>query len=1002
MATANIVLGFDPPRSSTDDDYCVCEMPLMGWELTTSHVGRVQNDPKDPRQGSYQWHNGAVTNERIDSFSLLPTQTVSNPHSYLENDALFHSEGYPTCRSDYCIGAPTSPDDTITALGLLLGQNMIQAEPQVMFGDTLLFDNLGDSHGSGSRIEVVTTSQSYGRNESMIHVGRCKSDEQNSISQAELAYSSTAQINPQGASGDIAVQRMLADDTYVSESAAPTLRFFKNTPLYCSRFAAQVPEDSVQGDSELTYHGPIHHASIELANSGCFGTQRRVRANHRSAPYTVVYHQERSRGQIYNGNIYGNVKNFNVSHINVGTVIQYLKDHAAKGAMHDSDERFPPPLCHPGTCEVVISRTLDWYGYQAGPRRPIMWIHAPAGYGKTAIAGTLAEHFEQKMNELNFNPLGATFFFWRTSQERNSPARFIVTLACQLAMSVPGLVPHVENVVRGNPMILTKALEVQLKKLIIEPFKALGDTEHLPNRLIIVDGVDECINSDRESRVRKKYAEDQEIVQIRVLDLIRTMASHQLPLSFLILSRPEAWIKQHIQSHQFSGLVEMVDLCEVGDHMQDVETFVRAELSRLQVADENLVQVLLDRAGGHMLFASTVVRHIDCPYDDPPTRLKKILTSRSTSNSDLAHSTPFSSLHELYRQILRSCPEGNHQAMIEVLEDLRASEATFNAAQVDVNRAVSILDHLSGRVPGAGMKAIRGLHAVLNLTGSANDDYLDIGRSSLRFFIHSSFDEFLLDARLSQEFHVDETKGYVRLLSGCLRPVPSIALDSKLDADHLRYAVVAWTPIWHHWVNVPWDNLPAPETPVLLSMFQKLLNVDLTTYFVHAFTDPHLDEVVYDPQLDIGISSAEKGNCIIAHRTCFLYDSEPLAKQAVSHIRASYENAVHHLLKTHHCTKHYNASFFIALTEFLFDFAIPTGEIDEKRWDSDRILHAMKTLKEESPEHFQELMGGVHKTYCDKLMERGHWQEDPEDLDEEKALYARYEDYILEFMHVDE
>ncbi|RXW16388.1 hypothetical protein EST38_g9464 [Candolleomyces aberdarensis] len=68
-------------------------------------------------------------------------------------------------------------------------------------------------------------------------------------------------------------------------------------------------------------------------------------------------------------------------------------------------------------------------------------------------------------------------------------------------MSIPELAPHVEKAVKRNPMILRKALEVQLMKLIVEPFKALGNLEDMPNRLVIVDWLDECINSDQEYRV---------------------------------------------------------------------------------------------------------------------------------------------------------------------------------------------------------------------------------------------------------------------------------------------------------------------------------------------------------------------------------------------------------------------------------------------------------------------------------------------------------------------
>ncbi|KAJ2932403.1 hypothetical protein H1R20_g4726, partial [Candolleomyces eurysporus] len=248
--------------------------------------------------------------------------------------------------------------------------------------------------------------------------------------------------------------------------------------------------------------------------------------------------------------------------------------------MHDSEERYPPPLCHPGTCEAVIGRIEGWYGFEIPPKKKIMWVYAPAGYGKTAVAGTVSKKLESRI-DLKFNPVGATFFFWRTSPERNSPARFIITLAYQLAMSIPELTPLIETAVKRNPMVLNKALEAQLTKLIVEPFKSLGELDDIPHRLIVIDGLDECINSDQESRVEKHYAEDQEHAQIRVLDLILTLRSHQLPLCFLIFSRPEPWIKQHIESGSFQAGTEMLDLYKVGDHMKDVETFVRNELARI-------------------------------------------------------------------------------------------------------------------------------------------------------------------------------------------------------------------------------------------------------------------------------------------------------------------------------------------------------------------------------------------------------------------------------------
>ncbi|KAJ2929908.1 hypothetical protein H1R20_g7171, partial [Candolleomyces eurysporus] len=469
--------------------------------------------------------------------------------------------------------------------------------------------------------------------------------------------------------------------------------------------------------------------------------------------------------------------------ISEGDALQYLHKHSATSAMHDSEERYPPPLCHEGTRDVVISRIEGWYGFETPPEKKIMWVHAPAGYGKTAVAGTVSKKMESR-TDLDFNPVGATFFFWRTSPERNSPARFIITLAYQFTISIPELAPHIESAVKRNPMVLNKALEFQLMKLIVEPFKSLGGIGIMPHRLVIIDGLDECINSDQQSRVKKQYAEDQERVQVRVLELIRTLHSHDLPLCFLILSRPEPWIKRHIESRSFQPITETLDLYQVGDHMKDVEKFVRDELARIadsldpqpggdkEWPGEDIVEDFLWKTGGHMLYAATVIRHIDDPYDNPRQLLQDILNSEFYSTQDLTHSTPFSSLHELYRQILRSCPPKNQLTMIRVLEELLAAEDEFQYGE-QVHAAFNILDRLSGQPPGHGTKALRPLHAVIRLSNNAAESR----RYSL-FLYHSSFAEFLKDQpQPLPDVTINVQKGFSRVLAGCLTALSAITMD---------------------------------------------------------------------------------------------------------------------------------------------------------------------------------------------------------------------------------
>jgi hypothetical protein len=640
------------------------------------------------------------------------------------------------------------------------------------------------------------------------------------------------------------------------------------------------------------------------------------------------------------------------------SVLQFLYEHAATGAMHDSDERYPPPLCYPGTREVMIVRIKDWYGFLTRPNKPIMWIHAPAGYGKTAVAGTISKWLEE-VEGLDFSPLGATFYFWRTSPERNSPLRFIITIAYQLAESIPELAPHIDNAIKRSPMILRKALEVQLMKLIVEPFKALRGLDNMPNRLIIVDGLDECINSDQECRVERRYAEDQEKAQIRILELIHTLQSHRLPLSFLILSRPEAWIKQHIQSSPFERVVEVVDLYALGGHLKDTETYIRAELSRIaaRVKDdgmvgpgegewpgEDVVNALIWRTNGHMQYASTAIRHIDNPYGDPRTLLKNLVESSSPTNPDLGHSSPFSSLNELYLQIMRFCPESNRALMIQVLEDIYHCFPVFSRT-AGFQRALDSLDYLSGRVPGQGYRAIRPLHAVLNISRGGPDPYAPYP-IALNPFIHSSFPEFLLNSRLSLEFAIDQQKRTRRILSGCLDCMSKITLESEMKGDAYLFAVMMWPDLVMNLLSSEPLNFP------YVDVMEKLLSIDLVACSIKAITDGE-GSLIYPLEYGSRYVDGLYHSFIQPFRNHRSFMSEPLAQRAVTHVVSSLENSVLHFLRRSPIGWGSNFAYaFVSFAAWFRGKGEGTWTIDNNH----QVVKALRKLREEHLHHISYLI----------------------------------------------
>ncbi|KAJ2912137.1 hypothetical protein MD484_g8275, partial [Candolleomyces efflorescens] len=674
-------------------------------------------------------------------------------------------------------------------------------------------------------------------------------------------------------------------------------------------------------------------------------------------------------------NFVANGPTFN-TYVSGADALQFLYEHSATGAMHDSEERFPPPMCHPGTREAIVVRIMDWYGYRTRPGKPIMWVHAPAGYGKTAIAGTVSKILEEAVG-LDFSPLGATFFFWRTSPERNCPTRFITTIAYQLAMSIPDLAPHVETAIKRNPMILRKTLEIQLVKLVVEPFKAMGRLEGVPNRLVIIDGLDECINSDKESRVEKKYAEDQEKVQIRILDLIRTLQSYHLPLSFLILSRPEPWIERTISSWP-DTTVEVVDLYAVGDHMKDVEKYIRAELTRISSSIEahvgvgvwptdDIVRNFVWKTNGHMLYASTAIQHIDDPYNDPRKRLEDILGSPFNPHPSLEHSTTFSSLYELYRQILRSCPASQRSVLVEVLEDISVAtiDRHFNV-NAGLRRALATLDAVSGRVPGFSSRAIRGLHAVLRLSKATNTTNAAHYIGWLDPFIHSSFVEFLMNPILSLEFAVDLGRGRRRLLRHCMKSISTIASTSgrEVEEDHIQYALLAFRRLWiKAWSEEADLRLHEAE---FVEMLQVLLAIDLATCFIKIFTRR---ETCLSPTHKSCRRAAfsQFSTKPIGPIDCeFGQDVVPLVEQAFRHVQSSLKGALLSLLgksRQSQMTGYWWSPEFPEGLEFYLLWLCESKTDESTPWELDEVVNTLKKRLREQESCFSDQLVRELKHY---------------------------------------
>ncbi|KAF5332042.1 hypothetical protein D9758_016572 [Tetrapyrgos nigripes] len=444
------------------------------------------------------------------------------------------------------------------------------------------------------------------------------------------------------------------------------------------------------------------------------------------------------------------------------------------GAFHDSETRYPPPKCHPETRTAVLSDISSWIrGARAGTRvrcragarrgaeaeTPVHWLYGPAGAGKSAIAQTLAESFACTEEG---NHLAASFFFSRSDPSRNNPKSLILIISYCFAIWCGNsqLRAAIDSAVKTRPTILKSAIEKQFQQLVIEPFKAIPKEswETLP-RVVIIDGLDECLGSDSQRRVLTTLFGDEEL-------------RNKTPLRFLIASRPEPGIRDFFGQH--CGITTRTELSDDYSTSRDIEVYLRdgfkaiVEKSHSDVMAHialpwppiGVIDDLVQRASGQFIYASTVLKYVGDEYSLPVERLELVL------GLPLGDPDAFSELDVLYQQIISS----NHNkarviqilGTILVIKDIRSErwrelELINWWNFIDDRKVIDIVEQLLSLPTGTVTVSLRGMHSVLQID------------SRIVKFRHKSFPDFLFDARRSGEYFIDKALFHEKLARVCMK-----------------------------------------------------------------------------------------------------------------------------------------------------------------------------------------------------------------------------------------
>ncbi|KAF6743856.1 hypothetical protein DFP72DRAFT_1177568 [Ephemerocybe angulata] len=455
---------------------------------------------------------------------------------------------------------------------------------------------------------------------------------------------------------------------------------------------------------------------------------------------------------------------------------QLLQPHIAAGALPNSEDRCDAPKCHPDTRVAVQDSIVSWAAHSTGgeadPARNIMWVTGPAGTGKTAIAGSIAETCSKR------GLLAGAFFFSSFSSDvsRRLKQYLIPTLAYQLVClpSFQDVAREVALAIRQDPAIFDKRFTDQLEALIIRPLRVWrrtpAESSEIVPQVIIIDGLDECEagrpHNPRRGKAARNNAEEQlkqdhrrnEEAQVEILEaLLHLTHTCTFPFRILVFSRPDPAIRRFFSQPNTKIFTE-VFLGNQYDPDSDIALFLRAKFAEIRLRhpaiptswpSEDVIRLLVASASGQFIYAATVIRFVDGPSRNPQLLLTQVLETGIRSDTDRPN--PLAPLDLLYAAIMSRSPDPLRLAMwIAIIdEDVLSVKDRLGFRLVWLPPSAFFWRTLLSSYPG---EADSLLEDISSLMATPPRDDLE---SEFHFY-HRTFREFLEDPSRCTNLYVDQ------------------------------------------------------------------------------------------------------------------------------------------------------------------------------------------------------------------------------------------------------
>ena len=434
--------------------------------------------------------------------------------------------------------------------------------------------------------------------------------------------------------------------------------------------------------------------------------------------------------------------------------------------------------CTEGTRVDILERIYSWALNPSSESPPVFWLTGQAGSGKSTIAYTVADHFDDvddASSDLKYI-LGANFFCSRQFEETRHRKYIIPTIAYQLARQSGS---YADALLRVNKPDSIDVITKQMKDLLVGPWQQSGSrrSRELRPYLIVIDALDEI-----EDNGGSGFLEE----------LLKAISQgHLRGLKFLVTSRPDPDLAALCSSFNSNVVCRLYEV-PTDTVKDDIMKYLRVMLPALQ--DPQLATLSL-KADGLFIYAATAVRYILLRHrmttDEQLRRLAELVDHMSSSAD-----TPLL-IDKLYQQILWGAfcklPDAMFRDRLRILHTLLCTEERVSTAVAGI--LTDVVDAEMAKV------VVEELHAVLYM------------KDNQVFWYHASFPDFMF-AQERSRFSVLQVTGSRVVDMSCNEPAQHARLTHtcfRIMKSSLRFNIC----------NLPSSFLLDSEVPDLNDRIEK-------------------------------------------------------------------------------------------------------------------------------------------------------------------------------------